>query len=70
MTVRWYLRYGLPCRTLRSSRPGPASLLTTSPFTVWGPNITSPYATWAYSWIRPPSRSRRRIRTLGFVAGG
>jgi ABC-type uncharacterized transport system ATPase subunit len=22
-----------------------------------------PHATWAYSWIRPPSRSRRRTRT-------
>jgi hypothetical protein len=37
---------------------------------LWVPNILSPYATWAYSWIRPPSRSRRRIRTFGPVAGG
>jgi hypothetical protein len=26
---------------------------------VWVPNIVSPHATWAYSWMRPPSRSRR-----------
>jgi hypothetical protein len=36
---------------------------------VWVPNILSSYATWAYSWIRPPSRSRSRIRTFGSVAG-
>jgi hypothetical protein len=23
------------------------------------PNIRPPYATWAYSWMSPPSRSRR-----------
>ena len=28
------------------------------------------YATWAYSRIRPPSRSRRRIRTFAPWAGG
>jgi hypothetical protein len=26
------------------------------------PETLSPYATWEYSWIRPPSRSRRRTR--------
>jgi hypothetical protein len=26
---------------------------------VWVPNTVSPYATWAYSWRRPPSLSRR-----------
>jgi integrase len=31
---------------------------------VWVPKTLSPYATWAYSWISPPSRSRRRIRTF------
>ena len=30
----------------------------------------SPYAIWAYSWIRPPSRSRRRTRISAFPAGG
>ncbi len=39
-------------------------------WTLWVPNILSPYATWAYSCIRPPSRSRRRIRTFGSVVGG
>src|SRR6266496_5492042 len=29
-----------------------------------------PYATWEYSWIRPPSRSRRRTRTFAPDAGG
>jgi hypothetical protein len=27
--------------------------------TVWVPDIWSPHATCAYSWINPPSRSRR-----------
>jgi hypothetical protein len=39
-------------------------------FRVWVPNIVSPHATWAYSWIRPPSRSRRRTRILAPAAGG
>ena len=38
--------------------------------TLWVPDILSPYATWAYSRIRPPSRSRRRTRTSGFILGG
>ena len=29
---------------------------------LWVPKSVSPYATWAYSWIRPPSRSRRSTR--------
>jgi hypothetical protein len=33
-------------------------------------NRVSPYATWAYSWIRPPSRSRRRTRIPVTSAGG
>ena len=37
---------------------------------LWVPNIPSPYATWAYSWIRPPSRSRRRTRTFRLIVGG
>jgi hypothetical protein len=36
---------------------------------VWVPKTLSPHATWAYSWIRPPSRSRRRTRTLAPGAG-
>ena len=28
------------------------------------------YATWAYSWIKPPRRSRRRTRIPGTSAGG
>src|ERR1700756_4100765 len=38
--------------------------------TLWVPNIPSPHATWAYSWIRPPSRSRLRTRAAGLIAGG
>src|SRR5690348_7731646 len=37
---------------------------------LWVPKTVSPYATWAYSWIRPPSRSRRRTRTFAPGAGG
>jgi hypothetical protein len=29
---------------------------------VWVPKTVSPYATWEYSWIRPPSLSLRTIR--------
>lgn len=32
--------------------------------TVWVPKMPSPHATCEYSWIRPPSRSRRRTRML------
>ena len=49
-------------------RPGPQALagpgVGDHGSGVWVPNILSPYATWAYSWIRPPSRSRRRTRTF------
>ena len=34
------------------------------------PITLSPYATWEYSWIRPPSRSRRRTRIPVTSAGG
>ena len=34
---------------------------------VWVPNIVSPHATWAYSWMRPPSRSR--LKTLNVLGG-
>jgi hypothetical protein len=37
---------------------------------LWVPETVSPYATWEYSWIRPPSRSRRRTRTFAPDAGG
>jgi len=33
------------------------------------PKAPSPYATWAYSWRRPPSRSRRMTRDWSSVAG-
>jgi len=34
------------------------------------PKLLSPHATWEYSWIRPPSRSRRRTRLLVTLTGG
>jgi transposase len=37
---------------------------------VWMPEIPSPYATWEYSRIRLPSRSRRKTRTFALGAGG
>ena len=37
---------------------------------VWVPETLSSYATWAYSRIRPPSRSRRRTRIFAPIAGG
>ena len=37
---------------------------------LWVPKTLSPYATWAYSRIRPPSRSRRKTRTFARRAGG
>src|SRR5215472_12285294 len=39
-------------------------------WTLWVPEIASPYATREYSRIRPLSRSRRTTRTFGFGAGG
>jgi hypothetical protein len=36
---------------------------------VWVPKTRPPHATWAYSWISPPSRSRRTTRTLAAAAG-
>ena len=37
---------------------------------LWVPKTLSPYATWEYSRIRPPRRSRRRTRTFAPRAGG
>jgi hypothetical protein len=37
---------------------------------LWVPEILSPYAACEYSWIRPPSRSRRRPRRFAPGAGG
>jgi membrane protein DedA with SNARE-associated domain len=37
--------------------------------TLWVPNIASPHATCEYSWIRPPSRSRRTTRTFAPKSG-
>jgi hypothetical protein len=34
------------------------------------PKTVSVHATWAYSWTRPPNRSRRRTRLPAFSAGG
>jgi hypothetical protein len=54
----------------RSRRPktSPAALgPDTVELIVWVPNIVSPYANWAYSWMRPPSRSR--LKTLNVLGG-
>ncbi|ATL86459.1 hypothetical protein SMALA_6231 [Streptomyces malaysiensis subsp. malaysiensis] len=37
---------------------------------MWVPESVSPYATCEHSWIRPPSRSRRRMRVLSLAMGG
>jgi hypothetical protein len=37
---------------------------------LWVPKTLSPYATWAYSRIMPPSRSRRKTRTFALGVGG
>jgi hypothetical protein len=37
---------------------------------LWVPKTRSRHATWEYSWIRPPSRSRRRTRTSDPIVGG
>ena len=37
---------------------------------VWVPKMLSPYATCAYSWIRPPSQSLRRTRIPVTSTGG
>jgi hypothetical protein len=34
---------------------------------LWVPIMPSPHATWEYSWIRPPSRSRLRTRILSLA---
>jgi len=39
-------------------------------WTLWVPEIVSPHATWEYSRIRPPSRSRRRTRRFELRSGG
>jgi MOSC domain len=36
---------------------------------LWVPETVLPYATWAYSWIRPPSRSLRTMRIPVASAG-
>lgn len=41
-----------------------------TPLVMWVPEILSPYATWAYSWIRPPSRGGRRTRVPVTSASG
>jgi len=47
--------------------PGPLVILVRC---LWVPETASPYATWAYSRMRPPRRSRRRTRMLLVSAGG
>jgi hypothetical protein len=42
----------------------------TSLVSLWVPETVSPQATCAYSWIRPPSRSRRRTRMVEPSVGG
>jgi hypothetical protein len=36
---------------------------------LWVPKTCPPHAAWAYSWISPPSRSRRATRTITAGAG-
>jgi hypothetical protein len=48
----------------------PAPALAVSPFGVGVPKTLSRHATWAYSWIRPPSRSCRRTLILLPAADG
>jgi hypothetical protein len=38
--------------------------------TLWVPDIRSPHATCAYSWISPPSRSRRTTLPAGATTAG
>jgi predicted SnoaL-like aldol condensation-catalyzing enzyme len=38
--------------------------------TLWVPDIRSPHATCAYSWISPPSRSRRTTPRAGRMTDG
>jgi putative transposase len=59
------LRRELLDRVLILSEPHLRAILT-----VWVPRTVPPYATWAYSWISPPSRSRRRTRMLLVSADG
>ena len=37
---------------------------------LWVPRTLSPHATCTYSWMRPPSRSRRSGRTVAPEGGG
>ena len=69
--VREYLPPAGKGRVLITSRGAlwpPGQGLEVPPLEV--PNTVSPHATWEYSWIRPPSRSRRRTRILAPAAGG
>jgi hypothetical protein len=40
------------------------------PSTLWVPRILSRYATCTYSWMMPPSRSRRSGRMVASASGG
>jgi hypothetical protein len=58
---------GAPCRCFhRWVSPGRLP----NPACLWVPDIRSPQAAWAYSWIRPPSRSRRTTLPTGTRATG
>jgi len=63
-------------RIARSRRPDRISdvvkkvVRETGILRVWVPITLSPHATWAYSWIKPPSRSRRSTRIFVPAAGG
>ena len=63
-------RSHLTLKTTRICAVFDAARLATLAGTLWVPETPSPHATWVYSWIRPPSRSRRRTRTLLRRAGG
>jgi transposase len=59
-----------PSRPTRS-RPRPCHRLRPCPpLRLWVPKTASTHATCRYSWIRPPSRSRRRTWTFAAQAGG
>jgi hypothetical protein len=58
-----------PCLVPVSEAPEPAGMEITLAI-VWVPDVGSPHATCAYSWINPLSRSRRPTCPLGGGCGG
>ena len=66
---------GALAATLRRGRPHGVVALLHGPWPLgwnclWVPRTPSPHATWTYSWMRPPSRSRRSGRTVASERGG